>query len=85
MSDHTAVDARWQQVVCRDCKDAYQCTPENDYYDNTTLEDGQCTRCLMRSMGMDPEVTPVLVLDPATLREIDPRDLALTGKDGTDG
>jgi hypothetical protein len=81
------VDARWQMVTCRerDCKRTYQCTPENDYYDNTTLEDGQCTRCLIRSKGMDPETTPVLVIDPRTMTEVDPRDLALRPDGGTDG
>lgn len=79
------VDARWQMVTCRDCKDTYQCTPENDYHDNTTLDDGRCLHCLMRSLGMDPETTPVLVLDAATLSEIDPRDLALATREDFDG
>lgn len=78
----TRVDARWQMVTCRDCKTTWQCTPENDYHDSTTLDDGQCLRCLMLSIGMDPDTTPVLVIDSRTGRELDPRDLALLGEDG---
>jgi hypothetical protein len=70
-------DCRWAQVTCRTCLRTWQCTPENDYYGSTTTTDGQCMHCMMRDAGMDPETTPVLVIDAATGREIDPRDLAL--------
>jgi transcriptional regulator with XRE-family HTH domain len=75
-------DARWQQVTCRACQHTYQCTPENDYHDSTTLTDGLCERCLMRSHGLDPDTTPVLEVDARTGREIDPRDLALIRPEG---
>lgn len=70
------IDASWQQVTCKDCKRAYQCTPADDYYENTTLDDGQCFGCLLRAGGLDPETTKVRVLD-ADLADMDPRDVAL--------
>lgn len=66
---------QWQQVTCRDCKRTYQCTPEDDYYDAATLDDGRCFRCLLIANGMQPDATPVLAVDEGGA-EIDPRDLA---------
>lgn len=82
MTTPAPFDARWQEVTCRDCGTTYQCTPENDYYGNTTTAgDGQCQACLMTSEGMDPERTPVLVVgvraDGTLEQDLDPRDLAL--------
>jgi hypothetical protein len=65
---------QWQRVTCRDCKRTYQCTPEDDYYGATTVDDGQCFGCLLIANGMQPDTTPVLVIDE-TYAEVDPRDL----------
>ena len=48
------VDCRWQDVKCAGCGKEYQCTPEQDYFNNTTLEDGVCWDCLMVESGMKP-------------------------------
>lgn len=51
------VDARMQQVKCSGCSREYQCTPTDDYYNNTTLEDGVCERCLLTGAGFsDPDI-----------------------------
>ena len=52
----------WKQVVCRDCGREYTCTPE-----------GVCTSCLLAEHGMNPETTPLRVVDE-TGHEVDPRD-----------
>lgn len=71
-----SVDLGWQMVQCKDCKRRYQCTPEDDFYgDHKDASDGRCFPCLLRFNGLDPETTPVLVIDE-TGRERDPRDLA---------
>lgn len=54
-------DASWQMVRCRDCGREYQCTPEDDYYNATTTEDGLCEPCVLRGAGFTP--TPPQVLD----------------------
>jgi hypothetical protein len=54
-------DAAWQQVTCRDCKRTYTCTPEADYFGDAG--------------GMNPETTPVRVID-LTGAGTDPRDLS---------
>ena len=68
---------QWQQVTCRRCKRAYQCTPEDDYYGwekaNPGPEEGVCFACLLILSGRDPETTPVRVLY-ADGTEADPRD-----------
>jgi hypothetical protein len=75
---NTAV--QWQQVTCRDCTRTYQCTPEDDYYGTGTGNPGPtggvCFGCLLRREGLDPETTPVLVVDESGT-ELDPRDLAV--------
>lgn len=48
----TRVDVAWQIVTCSDCGVTYQCTPNSDYYNATTLDDGVCERCLLRAAGM---------------------------------
>lgn len=74
-------DAAWQQVTCRDCGRTYICTPEDDYLgapgeglpkDATS---GRCFGCALRAGGLDPETTPVLVVD-LTGAGTDPRDLS---------
>ena len=73
-------NAAWQQVTCRDCKRTYTCTPEDDYWgDPGVLPDsatsGRCFACMLKAGGLDPEVTPVQVIDP-TGAGTDPRDLS---------
>jgi hypothetical protein len=70
--------AAWQQVTCKRCRRQYQCTPADDYWalpgeEVTGPGDGQCFACMLTARGMDPETTPVRVLD-AGLRAVDPRD-----------
>ena len=73
--------AAWQQVTCRDCKRTYTCTPEDDYYGlpgeglPRDASSGVCFACQLRAGGLDPEVTPVRVIDLAG-RGTDPRDLS---------
>jgi hypothetical protein len=68
---------QWQQVTCRRCKRAYQCTPEDDYYGagvvNPGPDEGVCFACLLILSGRDPETTPVMVLY-ADGSPADPRD-----------
>jgi hypothetical protein len=77
----TAFDATWQQVTCRDCKREYTCTPEDDYFGDASGKrpdsptSGRCFGCLLKAGGMDPETTPVRVID-LTGAGTDPRDLA---------
>ncbi len=52
------VDCRWRWVTCADCGVHYQCTPEQDYFESTTLEDGLCWGCLMKATGMRPQPEP---------------------------
>lgn len=58
------LDACWQEVACSNCGKRYTCTPGSDYYNNTTLEDGVCERCLLNGhRGANPpqaEMTPLL-------------------------
>jgi hypothetical protein len=46
--------AGWQMVTCSGCGRKYRCTPMDDYYNNTTFEDGVCEKCLLEAAGMDP-------------------------------
>lgn len=75
-------DARWQEVTCRKCKRAYTCTPEDDYYSGTggdgaeSATSGVCFGCLLKERGMNPQTTPVRVIDEYGA-ERDPRDLSL--------
>jgi hypothetical protein len=52
------MDARWQMVTCRGCGRRYRCTPDEDYYESTTLEDGLCWDCLLAQEAPDMEGTP---------------------------
>lgn len=65
----------WQRVTCRACKREYTCTPEDDYYNAETATDGVCFSCLLAEGGLDPETTPVQVID-LTGAGTDPRDLS---------
>lgn len=47
------VDARMQMVTCASCKRTYRCTPTDDYYNNTTLDDGVCEPCLLKNAGFE--------------------------------
>ena len=84
----TGFDARWQQVTCRDCKQTYTCTPESDYFGDASgdLPDsatsGRCFACLLKLGGMDPETTPVRVIN-LTGAGTDPRDLSRRPAGGT--
>lgn len=77
-------DIHWQQVTCRDCKHTYTCTPETDYYGDAgddvpdSATSGRCFACMLIAGGMDPEVTPVQVID-LTGAGTDPRDLTAGG------
>lgn len=52
------VDARWQMVTCARCGRHYRCTPEQDYFESTTLDDGLCWDCLMVTKNLPPEPEP---------------------------
>lgn len=55
------VSAAWKEVKCADCGKEYQCTPEQDYYNNTTLTDGLCWDCLLKQGNMRPQSEPPYV------------------------
>lgn len=71
----------WREVTCRECSRTYTCTPEDDYYDAETATSGLCFRCLLIAGDMNPEVTPVQVID-LTGAGTDPRDLSLRPSGG---
>ena len=71
----TVFDARWLPVTCRACNRSYRCTPEDDYYDAGSATTGLCFACHLTAGGMDPETTPVRVID-LTGAGSDPRDLS---------
>lgn len=48
-------DAAWQMVTCKDCGKRYRCTPWEDYFNNTTLDDGVCETCLLLNAGIHPD------------------------------
>lgn len=79
---------QWQQVTCSRCKRSYQCTPGDDYYGADPEgpmpgpDEGVCLACLLALNGLNPETTPVRVID-LDGGEIDPRDLA--AREVTDG
>jgi hypothetical protein len=54
----TPIDARWQMVTCRECGKRYLCTPSQDYFEATTLEDGLCWDCFLPAKGMPPQPEP---------------------------
>jgi hypothetical protein len=60
-------DARWQQVRCRRCGKGWVCTPEQDYFENTTLEDGLCWDCLMARSDLPPQPEPPYPAPPEPL------------------
>lgn len=66
----------WQQVTCRECGRTYTCTPEEDHYDAGSATSGVCFGCLLKAGGMNPEVTPVRVIDLTGAASTDPRDLS---------
>jgi hypothetical protein len=74
-------NAAWQQVTCRDCKRTYTCTPEADYFGGAgggipeSATSGRCFACMLKAGGMNPETTPVQVIDLAGAGT-DPRDLS---------
>jgi hypothetical protein len=82
-----AFDARWQQVTCRACKRTYTCTPEDDYNGlpgegvPQSATSGVCFACMLKAGGLDPETTPVRVID-LTGAGTDPRDLSRQPPDG---
>jgi len=44
-----------RQVMCKDCKREYTCTPERNYYAATSVTSGICLPCLLRTPLRDPE------------------------------
>lgn len=48
-------------VRCAECGREYTRTPGDDYYNNTTLSDGVCERCLLSDAGLDPNVPPRVI------------------------
>jgi hypothetical protein len=83
-----AFDAAWQQVTCRTCKRTYTCTPEDDYYGEPgggrpgSATSGVCFGCMLKRGGMNPDATPVQVID-LTGMGTDPRDLSQGPAGGT--
>jgi hypothetical protein len=71
-----------QEVTCAECKRTYTCTPEDDYYNADSTTTGLCFSCLLASGGMNPETTPVQVINLDGDGSTDPRDLALKPSDG---
>jgi hypothetical protein len=75
-------DARWQEVTCRKCKRTYTCTPEDDYYGEPeggrpeSATSGRCFACMLTAGGMNPETTPVRVVNLTGAGSSDPRDLS---------
>jgi len=67
--------AAWQTVTCRTCKRRYTCTPEDDYYNADSATTGVCHGCLLAASGLNPETTPVRVIN-LTGGGTDPRDLS---------
>jgi hypothetical protein len=67
-------DARFQQVTCSGCGRSYVCSPVDDYYNSTNLEDGVCERCLLGgktgAKKPEPKITPLLksALDGGAIR-----------------
>lgn len=57
-------DAAGQEVECSACGRRYRCTLADDYYNNTTLEDGVCEPCLFAgkpgARNPEPRMTPEL-------------------------
>lgn len=80
-------NAAWQEVTCRTCGRTYTCTPEDDYFGEpggAPPEDatsGVCFGCLLKRGGLDPQTTPVQVID-LTGAGTDPRDLSLKPSGG---
>jgi hypothetical protein len=78
--------AAWQEVTCRTCQRTYTCTPEDDYYGPPggglpeSATSGVCFGCSLARGGLNPETTPVRVINLNEDGSSDPRDLAL--KDG---
>lgn len=52
------VDCRFKDVRCAECGKEYLCTPDEDYYEATTLEDGLCWDCFLASVEMPPQREP---------------------------
>ena len=52
------VDAAYQKVTCSGCGKKYVCTPDEDYYNSTTLDDGVCWDCLLEQGGLKPQPEP---------------------------
>lgn len=70
-----AFSAAWQIVTCRACGRSWTCTPEDDYYNAENATSGVCHGCLLAESGLNPETTPVRVID-LTGAGTDPRDLS---------
>jgi hypothetical protein len=74
-------NAAGQRVTCRDCKRTYTCTPEEDYFGDAdgglpeSATAGRCFSCLLKTGGLNPETTPVQVIDLSGTGT-DPRDLS---------
>lgn len=45
-------DCRWKWVSCAKCGREYQCTPNDDYYNATSAQDGLCEVCLLAGMKL---------------------------------
>jgi hypothetical protein len=64
-----------EEVACRACGRTYTCTQEDDFYDADTPTSGVCLHFLLIEGGMDPDTTPLTVID-LTGESTDPRDLS---------
>lgn len=75
--------AAWQEVTCRTCGRTYTCTPEDDYFGlpgeglPKDAASGVCFACMLKAGGMNPETTPVQVINLTGNGTSDPRELAL--------
>lgn len=66
------VDCRGENVTCSACGKEYRCTPDADYYNSTTLEDGVCEPCLLNGKkGANPPIPGTIRMTPGLRAAID--------------
>jgi hypothetical protein len=61
-------NAAWKMVTCRSCGKKWRCTPQQDYYNATTLTDGLCWDCLLKEDDLPAQPEPSPLVGPPHLR-----------------